>query len=90
MPFTGVIHAARLRGRFDNFHTTDRFPEDAANGTLPNYSFIEPNLIHGPVDARGPLCERLLPAAVHREHTYRISDRERDPGANPRVQPELA
>jgi phospholipase C len=47
VPFTGVIHAARLRERFDNFHTTDQFLEDAANGELATYSFIEPNLLHG-------------------------------------------
>jgi phospholipase C len=47
VPFTGMIHAARLRDRFDNFHTTDQFLEDAANGALSNYSFIEPNLLHG-------------------------------------------
>jgi hypothetical protein len=33
MPFTGLIHAARLRDRFANFYSTDRFFEDAANGT---------------------------------------------------------
>jgi phospholipase C len=32
---------------FDNFHTTDQFLEDAAKGALSNYSFIEPNLLHG-------------------------------------------
>ena len=47
VPFTGVIHASRLRDRFENFHTTDQFLEDAANGALPTYSFIEPNLLHG-------------------------------------------
>ena len=46
MPFTGIIHAARLRGRFDNFASTDRFFEDAANGTLPTYSFAEPALVY--------------------------------------------
>jgi phospholipase C len=54
VPFTGLIHAARLRPRFDNFFTTDRFLEDAADGTLPNYSFIEPNLIHGHNDMHPP------------------------------------
>jgi phospholipase C len=45
---TGVVHAHRLRGRFaTNFFTTDRFLEDAADGQLPAYSFIEPNLLYG-------------------------------------------
>jgi phospholipase C len=47
VPFTGLIHADRLRGRFDNFFSTDQFLEDAANGDLPTYSFIEPNLMQG-------------------------------------------
>jgi phospholipase C len=40
--------------RFDNFYSTDRFFEDAANGTLPNYSFIEPALVHGHNDMHPP------------------------------------
>jgi phospholipase C len=47
VPFTGLIHAARLRGGFQNFFSTDQFVEDAANGDLPTYSFIEPNLMQG-------------------------------------------
>jgi phospholipase C len=47
VPFTGLIHAARLRDRFQNFFSTDQFLEDAANGDLPTYSFIEPNLMQG-------------------------------------------
>jgi phospholipase C len=46
--FTGFIHAARLHPHFaSNFSTTHQFLEDAENGTLPAYSFIEPNLLHG-------------------------------------------
>ncbi|MFH8582549.1 hypothetical protein OHB11_39115 [Streptomyces zaomyceticus] len=54
LPFTGLIHAARLRDRFDNFHSTDRFFEDAANGSLPTYSFIEPALLYGHNDMHPP------------------------------------
>ncbi|MFG2824745.1 alkaline phosphatase family protein [Kitasatospora sp. NPDC048365] len=54
LPFTGIIHAARLRDRFDHFHSTDRFLEDAANGTLPTYSFVEPALIYGHNDMHPP------------------------------------
>ena len=54
LPFTGLIHAARLRDRFANFYSTDRFFEDAANGTLPNYSFIEPALVYGHNDMHPP------------------------------------
>jgi phospholipase C len=54
LPFTGLIHAPRLRNRFDNFYSTDQFLEDAANGTLPTYSFIEPALIYGHNDMHPP------------------------------------
>jgi phospholipase C len=54
LPFTGLIHAARLRDRFDNFYSTDQFFEDAANGTLPTYSFIEPALLYGHNDMHPP------------------------------------
>jgi phospholipase C len=43
---TGVIHAPRLASRFaTNFFSTRQFFEDAANGELPTYSFIEPQII---------------------------------------------
>jgi phospholipase C len=47
VPFTGLIHAARLHNRFTNFFSTNQFLEDAASGDLPTYSFIEPNLWQG-------------------------------------------
>ena len=49
MPFsiTGLIHTPRLRDRFaTHFSTVDDFLHDAEHGTLPSYSFIEPNLLH--------------------------------------------
>ncbi len=46
---TGIIYASRLHGRFaTNFFTVADFLEDAKNGRLPNYSFIEPNMWHRP------------------------------------------
>jgi phospholipase C len=48
LSLTGIIHAPRLRERFkSNFFTTDQFLEDAASGQLPEYSFVEPNLLYG-------------------------------------------
>jgi phospholipase C len=59
--FTGLIHAARLYPRFaTNFFTTDRFLDDAAQGALPTYSFIEPNMWHGHNDMH-PAFNVLLP-----------------------------
>ncbi|QYN24181.1 hypothetical protein K1T34_18080 [Amycolatopsis sp. DSM 110486] len=56
IPFTGLIHAPRLRDRFaTHFVTTDRFLQDAQEGTLPAYSFIEPNLWHGHNDMHPPI-----------------------------------
>jgi phospholipase C len=48
LSFVALVHASRLRARFaTNFFTTDQFLEDAAQGELPTYSFIEPNFVHG-------------------------------------------
>jgi phospholipase C len=60
-PFTGLIHGPRLKDHFaTHFVTTDQFYEDAANGDLPTYSFIEPNLIHGHNDMHPPIAA-LMP-----------------------------
>ena len=43
---TGVIHAPRLASRFaTNFFSTRQFFQDAQQGELPTYSFIEPQII---------------------------------------------
>ena len=58
---TGIIHAPRLLDRFaTNFFTTDQFLQDAANGDLPSYSFIEPNLLYGHNDMH-PAFDALFP-----------------------------
>jgi phospholipase C len=58
---TGLIHAPRLLTRFaTNFFTTDQFLQDAANGELPAYSFIEPNLLYGHNDMH-PAFDVLFP-----------------------------
>jgi phospholipase C len=57
---TGIIHASRLHGRFaTNFVTVEDFVEDAKNGRLPNYAFIEPNLWHGHNDMHPPISALL-------------------------------
>ena len=59
--FTGLIHGARLRDRFaTNILTTDQFYEDVVKGTLPTYSFIEPNMLHGHNDMHPPFA-MLMP-----------------------------
>jgi phospholipase C len=61
LSLTGIIHAARLRNRWEtNFFTTDRFLDDTASGRLPTYSFIEPNLLYGHNDMH-PAFDALYP-----------------------------
>ena len=61
MSLTGIIHARRLAVHFPTrFATTDQFLEDCAHGTLPPYSFIEPNLLYGHNDMH-PAFDALFP-----------------------------
>jgi len=58
---TGLIHATRLWRYFETrFVTTEVFLQDAAEGTLPTYSFIEPNLLYGHNDMH-PAFDALFP-----------------------------
>jgi phospholipase C len=61
LSLTGIIHAPRLWRHFaTRFVTTDVFLQDAADGTLPTYSFIEPNLLYGHNDMH-PAFDALFP-----------------------------
>ena len=59
--FTGMIHMPRLRERFaTHFVPYSEFERDAAAGTLPDFSLIEPNLLAGhgdyhPAFGRAPI-----------------------------------
>ena len=58
--FTGLIHMPRLQDRLaTNFVPYSEFERDAANGTLPDFSLIEPNLTSGHSDYH-PACGRAL------------------------------
>ncbi len=62
--FTGFIHMERLRDRFaTNFVPFAEFELDAAEGTLPEFSLIEPNLLAGHCDYH-PAFGRALLAGV--------------------------
>jgi phospholipase C len=62
--FTGVIHMARLRDRFEtNFVPFSEFERDAAAGTLPDFSLIEPNLLAGHSDYHPAFGRALIPGA---------------------------
>ncbi len=55
IPITGVIHYSRLKNYLSsNFQKMDRFFSDAANGTLPKYSFIEPRMFRDHNDQHPP------------------------------------
>jgi phospholipase C len=61
LSLTGLIHAPRLWEHFrTRFVTTDQFLQDCADGTLPTYSFIEPNLLYGHNDMH-PAMDALFP-----------------------------
>jgi phospholipase C len=61
LSLTGVIHARRLLPHFGGrFFSTDQFLADAAEGNLPAYSFIEPNLLFGHNDMH-PAFDALFP-----------------------------
>ncbi|HXW46751.1 MAG TPA: alkaline phosphatase family protein [Streptosporangiaceae bacterium] len=63
LSLTGIIHAPRLWPHFaTKFVTTDQFLLDAADGNLPTYSFIEPNLLYGHNDMH-PAFDALFPDA---------------------------
>jgi phospholipase C len=59
--FTGLIHMACLKERFAfNFVPFSEFERDAADGTLPNFSLIEPNLVAGHGDYHPAFGRALL------------------------------
>ena len=61
---TGVIHGPRLWPHFGtSFVSTDQFLDDCADGNLPAYSFIEPNLLYGHNDMH-PAFDALFPGTL--------------------------
>jgi phospholipase C len=51
LSFTGIIHMPRLKDRLaTHFVPYAEFEQDAANGTLPDFSLIEPNMAGGHSD----------------------------------------
>ena len=62
MSFTGLIHLQQLRDRFaTHFVPFAEFERDAAAGTLPHFSLIEPNLMAGHCDYHPAFGRALLP-----------------------------
>lgn len=65
--FTGFIHTPRLKDKFaTHFLPFSQFEKDAANGELPDFSLIEPNLVlgHGdyhPAEGRSLIADTPIP-----------------------------
>jgi phospholipase C len=60
VPATALIHARQLGPFFaDHFLPMDSFYDDAREGKLPTYSFIEPNMLHPHTDMHPPGAARL-------------------------------
>jgi phospholipase C len=65
LSFTGLIHYPRLRHRLaSHFVPFAEFERDAAAGTLPDFSLIEPNMLTGHGDYH-PAFGRSFSAAVN-------------------------
>jgi phospholipase C len=66
VPTTAIIHADALFPYWlSNFATMDRFYSDVANGTLPDYAFVEPRMIFNNNDYHPP-------AAAYDKHGIKI------------------
>ena len=62
LSFTGFIHMPRLHDRFaTHFVPFAEFERDAAEGTLPDFSLIEPNLMAGHGDYHPAFGRALIP-----------------------------
>lgn len=60
LPATALIHACRLAPYFaTHFRTIFDFYHDAREGQLPDYSFIEPNMLHPHTDMHPPGAAKL-------------------------------
>ena len=68
MSFTGLIHHGRLHERFaTHFASFSEFERDAAAGTLPHFSLVEPNLMAGHCDYHPAFGKALLPGLGRRD-----------------------
>jgi phospholipase C len=66
LSFTGLIHMARLQGRLaTHFVPYAEFEQDAADGTLPDFSLIEPNMLSGHSDYHPAFGRALIPGDMN-------------------------
>jgi phospholipase C len=65
LAFAGIIHWSRLKDKFaTNFAPFSEFEKDAKEGTLPDFSFIEPNLFAGHGDYHPAADRAMVPGDV--------------------------
>src|SRR6478736_4838135 len=62
LSFAGLVHMPRLQGRLaTHFVPYSEFEQDAAHGTLPDFSLIEPNMLSGHSDYHPAFGRSLIP-----------------------------
>jgi phospholipase C len=62
LSFAGLIHMPRLKDRLaTKFAPYSEFEQDAARGTLPDFSLIEPNMLSGHSDYHPAFGRSLIP-----------------------------
>jgi phospholipase C len=62
LSFTGLIHMPRLKDRLaTNVVPYSEFEHDVVNGTLPDFSLIEPNMLSGHSDYHPAFGRSLIP-----------------------------
>jgi len=66
LSFTGLIHMPRLKERLaTNFVPYSQFERDAAEGTLPDFSLIEPNMLSGHSDYHPAFGRSFVPGDMN-------------------------
>lgn len=65
LSFTALLHWPRLKDKTDLVRPFSEFLTDAANGTLPDFTLIEPNLTTGHADYHPPYARALKEGATY-------------------------
>src|SRR5215467_11174852 len=66
LSFAGLIHMPRLKDRLaTHFVPYSEFERDAASGTLPDFSLIEPNMLSGHGDYHPAFGRSLIPGDMN-------------------------
>ena len=78
LSFTGLIHLPRVKdGLATNSVPYSEFERDAVNGTLPDFSLIEPNMLSGDSDYHPAFARSLIPDDMNIPMDPPVIDRRR-------------